>query len=88
MSPLKLLVLILMVGSLVCSACVFVKMLREISEAEGKKGGVPWLAVFGGGLYFLRRYNRSVPDGRTAIWFLLLLPIDVVLVGLFLILGS
>jgi len=87
MSPLKVVVLVLLISSLVCSVNVFFKMLREISEAEGKKGKIPLLALLGGGLYLLRRYGESVPNGRTALWFVLLIPANVILLGLYLVLG-
>lgn len=86
MSPLRALVGIAMVLSLVCSGYVFVKMLREISDAEGKKR-IPWLAVFGGGLYLLNRYRRSVPDGETWGWFVLLLPTTALLIAVYVVLG-
>ena len=87
MSPFKVVVLVLLISSLVCSVYIFLKMLREISEAEGKKGKIPSLAVFGGGLYLLHRYGESVPNGRTALWFVLLIPVNVILLGLYLVLG-
>jgi len=87
MLPVRALILVLMIVSLLCSGSVFVKMLREISEAEGKKGKVPLLAVFGGALYLFHRYGESVPNGRTARWLLLLLPANAVLIGLYLVLG-
>jgi hypothetical protein len=80
-------VLVFLISSLVCSAYVFLKMLREISEAGGKKGKIPSSAVFGGGLYLLHRYAESVPNGRTALWFVLLIPANVILFGFYLVLG-
>jgi hypothetical protein len=87
MSPLRVLVLVLMIASLVCSAWVLTRMLREISEAEGKKGKISLFSLFAGGPYLLHRYSESVPDGRTAAWFLLLIPTNVMLIGLYLVLG-
>jgi hypothetical protein len=87
MSPLRALVLILMTASLVCSAWVVRRMLREISEAEGKKRKISLSTLFAGGPYLLHRYSESVSNGSTAVWFLLLVPTDVILIGLYLILG-
>jgi len=86
MSPLRVLVLFLMSISLASSGYVFVKMLREISEAEGKSR-IPLLAAFGGLLYLLHRYSQSVPNGRMAGWLFILLPADAILIGFYFVLG-
>ena len=75
-----------MVLSLVCSGYVLAKMVREIYEAEGEKR-MPWLALFGGGLSLLRRYRRSVPDGETWGWFVLLVPTNALLIAVYVALG-
>jgi hypothetical protein len=87
MSPLRALALVLLITSLVCSAWVLTRMLREISEAEGKQGKISLLALFAGGPYLLHRYSKSVPNGSTSLWFLVLIPANVILIGLYLILG-
>ena len=88
MSPLRALVLVLLFASLVCSAWVLTRMLREISKAEGKNGKISLFTLFAGGPYLLYRYSKSVPDGNMAVWFLLLIPSNVILGGLYLILGG
>ena len=83
-------VLILLILSLLSSAYVLVKMLREIRDAEtikGKEGNIPLLAAFGGAMYLFHRYGQSVPNGRTPLWFLLLVPANVILLGLYLVLS-
>jgi hypothetical protein len=86
MSPFRAIVLVLLTASLVCSARVVARMLHEISEAEGKKGKISLLALFGGGPFLLHRYSQAVPNGRTALWFLLLLPTNFILISLYFIL--
>jgi hypothetical protein len=81
MSPLRAIVLVLLTASLVCSACVVARMLHEIGEAEGK-GKISLLALFGGGPFLLHRYSQAVPNGRMALWFLLLVPTNFILIGL------
>jgi hypothetical protein len=77
-----------MVGSLTFSAYWMVRMIREVISAEGKGQKFPSLLIFGGGIYFLGRHGRAVPDGgATRLVFLLLIPLNFMLVGLFLILG-
>ena len=88
MTLLRIMILISLIVSLCVSAYCFVKIIREISQAEGKPGSFPFLAVFGGFFYLLNRHSRVVPSNRMRILFLLLVPINIVLLGLFLILGK
>jgi hypothetical protein len=77
-----------LVGSLSFSAFWLVKMIREINLAEGKHGRIPFPLIFGGGIYLLHRRSRAVPNGiETRLLFLLLIPLNVVLVAFFIILG-
>ncbi len=63
-------------------------MIREITSAEGKGEKFPLLLIFGGGVYFLRRHGRTVPDGAaTRLVFLLLIPLNILLITLFFVLG-
>jgi hypothetical protein len=65
MSPVRALVLVLLIASMVCSAWVLTRMLREISEAEGKKGKVSLFALLAGGPYLLHRtVSRSLTEAR------------------------
>jgi len=87
-SPLRTMVLVLMIACMSFSAFWLVKMVREISHAEGRRG-LRFVAVFGGGLYLLHRHSRAVPEGDiTRLVFLLLIPANFFLVFLFLRLGA
>jgi hypothetical protein len=84
----RVVVLGALLASLAFSAFWQVKMIREVNLAEGKRGRVPFLLIFRGGIYFLHRHARAVPDGtETRLVLLLLIPLNVVLVALFIILG-
>jgi hypothetical protein len=88
MPPVRIAALILMLTSLVFSAFWVARMIREINLAEGKPGTVSFLLLFGGGSYLLGRHSRAVPTGTvTRVVFLLLIPINLLPVGLFLLLG-
>jgi hypothetical protein len=88
MPPVRIAALILTLTSLVFSAFWVARMIREINLAEGKPGTVSFLLLFGGGIYLLGRHSRAVPTGTvTRVVFLLLIPINFLTVGLFLLLG-
>jgi hypothetical protein len=88
MPPVRIAALILTLTSLVFSAFWVARMIREINLAEGKPGTVSFLLLFGSGIYLLGRHSRSVPTGTvTRVVFLLLIPINFLLVGLFLLPG-
>lgn len=88
MSLLRVVVLIAIAAALVFWAYWRVRMIREITLAEGKGEEFPLLLFFGGGVYFLRRHSRTVPDGAaTRLVFLLLIPLNILLIVLFFVLG-
>jgi hypothetical protein len=77
-----------LLGSLSFSAFWLVKIIHEINLAEGKRGRIQFLLILGGGIYLLHRHSRAVPNGiETRLVFLLLIPLNVVLVAFFIILG-
>jgi len=88
MSLLRVVVLIAIAASLVSWAYRRIRMIREITSAEGKGEKFPLLLFFGGGVYFFRRHSRTVPDGAaTRLVFLLLIPLNILLIVLYFVLG-
>jgi hypothetical protein len=75
----RVVVLVALIASLSCSAWCVRAMIRELGQAQEKRGGFSFLLLFGGVFFLLEKHSRLVPDPRTRILFAALLPLNFLL---------